>query len=300
MSSSNSIILTQILNAENSEWREAINAFMKSKTQELQAIMKSTVEKTISEKISHFYNRPFDNFDAILFDTNPGDIGKKCAASLQLQISHNPNLRTTYQPYLKTIDENGGKCFIIDPVREPNTQHRRFHVFKNFIIIQLVSNWSGTPDCFDFHPHTFSTDMLFALKHFQVKNDYGYITSILKIYNDHPEYFKQNCSEFESVCKREYEDIQNQKQHLQSLIDENAAKIEYYRSLEEQIRKVEDDKRANEEERLKLKEGKDLLSMAKQKLAGMRADIERERQQLEEDKTKFKADNFDMDDFLEN
>jgi hypothetical protein len=63
---------------------------------------------------------------------------------------------------------------------------------------------------------------------------------------------------------------------------------------------VEDDKRANEEERLKLKEGKDLLSMAKQKLAGMKADIERERQQLEEDKTKFKADNFDMDDFLEN
>ena len=46
--------------------------------------------------------------------------------------------------------------------------------------------------------------MLFALKHFQIKNDYGSVPTLLKFYSDHPEYFKTNCSEFESICKKEH------------------------------------------------------------------------------------------------
>jgi hypothetical protein len=291
---SNSIILTEILNNENSEWREVIASFVDSKTKEFQAIMKATVEKTMTDKIGSFYNRSFDDHETVLFDVDPGDIGKRCIASLQHQMG--PLVKSN----IKTIQENAGKCFMIDPVRESHTnQRRRFYVFKKFIIIQIVNSWQGAVDNHEFYNHLFPTDMLFALKHFQIKDDYSCVLGLLKIYSDHPEYFKQNCSEFETVCKREYEEIRKQKEQLQALMDENTAKIDYYRGLEEQIRQVEADKLAIEEERLRLKEGKELLSMAKQKISVMKADIERERLQLEEEKTKFKSENFDMDKFLD-
>jgi hypothetical protein len=291
---SNSIILTEILNNENSEWREAISSFVDSKTKEFQAIMKATVEKTMTDKIGSFYNRSFDDHETVLFDVDPGDIGKRCIASLQTQMG--PLVKSN----IKTIQENVGKCFMIDPVRESHTnQRRRFYVFKKFIIIQIINSWQGAVDHHEFYNHLFPIDMLFALKHFQIKDDYSCVSGLLKIYGDHPEYFKQNCSEFESVCKREYEEIRKQKEHLQALMDENTAKIDYYCGLEEQIRQVEADKLAIEEERLRLKEGKELLSMAKQKISVMKADIERERLQLEEEKAKFKSENFDMDKFLD-
>ena len=291
---SNSIILTEILNNENSEWREVIASFVDSKTKEFQAIMKATVEKTMTDKIGSFYNRSFDAHETVLFDVDPGDIGKRCIASLQTQMG--PLVKSN----IKTIHENAGKCFIIDPVRESHTnQRRRFYVFKKFIIMQIVNSWQGAVDNHEFYNHLFPTDMLFALKHFQIRDDYSCVLGLLKIYSDHPEYFKQNCSEFESVCKREYEEIRKQKEQLQALMSENTAKIDYYRGLEEQIQQVEAEKLAIEEERLRLKEGKELLSMAKQKISVMKAEIERERLLLEEEKAKFKSENFDMDKFLD-
>ena len=298
--SSNSIILTEILNSENSEWREAICGFMESKTKEFQAIMKATVEKTMTDKIGSFYNRSFDEHETILFNVDPGDIGKRCIASLQTQMGHNSQLATTYKSNIKTIQANTEKCFMIDPVRESHTnQHRKFYVFKNFIIIQTISSWQGATDNHEFYSHALPTDMLFALKHFQIRDDYGCVPGLLKIYGEHPEYFKQNCSEFESICKREYDDIQKQKDHLRALVDENTAKIDYYRGLDEQLRQIEADKLAIEEEKQKINEQKNLLSIAKQKISAMKADVERERAQLEEEKDKFKSVNFDMDKFLE-
>ena len=255
--SSNSVILTEILNSENSEWREAITSFLESKTKEFQSIMKATVEKTMTDKIGSFYNRSFDNHETILFDVDPGDIGKKCIAYLQTKwIGHNPdkNALNVHKLKVKTIEENTGKCYVLDPVREShnNQQRRRFYVFKNFIIIQTINSWQGATDNYEFCNHLFPTDMLFALKHFQIRDDYSCIHGMLKIYNEHPEYFKQNCSEFESVCKREYEEIQKQKEQLQELINENTAKIDYYRGLEEQFRQMEAEKLAIEEEKAKL------------------------------------------------
>jgi hypothetical protein len=300
--SSNSVILTEILTSENSEWREEIISFMESKTKEFQTIMKATIEKTMTEKIGSFYNRSFNNHEAVLFDFEPGDIGKKCIAFLQTQVGHNPckNALDIYKIKMKTIQENTGKCFVLDPVREShNNQRRRFYIFKTFIIIQIINSWQGATDNYDFYNHLFPTDILFALKHFQIKDDYSCISNMLKIYNDHPEYFKQNCSDFESVCKREYEEIQKIKENLNGLVDKNNTQINYYCELEKKIEWIEQEKLAIEEEKQKLNEQKNLLSIAKQKISAMKADIEKERLLLEEDKAKFKAETFDMDKFLE-
>jgi len=298
MASSSSTILTNILEDETAEWRETIQTFMVQKNIEFRAIMKSSIEKTISEKIGNFYNRSFDH-DDILFDTNPGEIGKRCIAILQTQLGgHNAHTLTIHLSKIKTIETHRGKCFILEPVRDSTTQHRKHYIFKTFIIVQLIGNWQGAVDNYEFHNHTFPTNMLFALKYFQLKNDYNCTSNILKVYNDHPEYFTQNCSDFESVCKREYEMIKTKKVELQQLVDENRAKIDHYRGLEEQIRSIELEKLAIEEEKNRLKEGKELLLLAKRKIAVMKTDIEKERQQLEEEKTKQRDEQFDMEGFL--
>ena len=59
--SSNSIVLTNIILEETSEWKEAINSFIQTKTDEFKTIMKSNIEKILSDKISNFYNRDFDH-----------------------------------------------------------------------------------------------------------------------------------------------------------------------------------------------------------------------------------------------
>jgi hypothetical protein len=71
-----------------------------SKTKEFQAIMKATVEKTMTDKIGSFYNRSFDDHETVLFDDDPGDIGKRCIASLQTQMG--PLVKSN----IKTIQEN--------------------------------------------------------------------------------------------------------------------------------------------------------------------------------------------------
>ena len=296
---SSSTILTEILTSETADWREAINHFMEQKTTEFQAIMKTTIQNTISEKLGNFYNRSFDH-DNVLFDTEPGDICKQCLGSLQTQIGSNPQLRTTLQPAIKILETSNTKCFMANPVHEAGTSMRRqIYIFKTFIIIKTINSWTnGSNEHCEFHSHNMPSDILFAVKTFQMKNDYNCIASGLKIYNDHPEYFRQNCSEFESICKREYEMIQAKKDELQRLIDENVANTDHYRGLENQIKTLADEKQTIEEEKNKLKEGKEQLLLAKQKIAAMKADIEKERQQLEEEKTKHRADNFDMDGFL--
>jgi hypothetical protein len=293
---SSSTILTEILTSETADWREAINHFMEQKTTEFQAIMKTTIQNTMSEKLSNFYNRSFDH-DNVLFDTEPGDICKQCLGSLQTQIGSNPQLRTTLQPAIKILETSNTKCFMANPVHEAGTSMRRqIYIFKTFIVIKTINSWTnGSNEHCEFHSHNMPSDTLFAMKTFQMRNDYNCIASGLKLYNDHPEYFKQNCSEFENICKREYEMIQAKKDELQRLIDENVANTDHYRSLEDQIKTLADEKQAIDNDRQKLKEERDTLVIVKHKLAKMKADIDQERQAFEEEKNKLNVSPTDID-----
>lgn len=297
---SSSTILTDILTSETADWREAINQFMEQKTAEFQTIMKTTIQNTMSEKIGNFYNRSFDH-DDVLFDTEPGDICKQCVGSLQTQIGGNPQLRITLQPAIKILETSNTKCFMANPVHEAGTSTRRqIYIFKTFIVIKTINSWTnGSNEHCEFHSHNMPSDTLFAIKTFQMKNDYNCIASGLKLYSDHPEYFRQNCSEFESICKREYEMIQIKKDELQRLIDENVANIDHYRGLEDQIKTLADEKQAIDNDRQKLKEERDTLAIVKHKLAKMKADIDRERQAFEEEKNKLSTSTIDINTYFD-
>lgn len=305
MASSSSTILTQVLNTETAEWRETIDAFMEQKTADFRAAMKASIEKTMTDKLNHFYNRSFDDHDAVLFDIDGTDIVKKTIVALETN-RHNGYMsaegRKLAQQELNELGQivktSGNKCFKLacSHYTGNGNDTNAIYIFKHF----MISNSKLSYDNVDrpvYIKHNLANDILFTIKHFQMPHSGGF-EAPLKLYRDHPEYFKRNCSEFESICKREYDAIQTKKDELQGLIDENQAKIGHYCELEEQIQAVEVEKLAIEEEKTKLKEGKEQLLLAKQKIAAMKADIEKERQQLEEEKTKHRADNFDMDGFL--
>jgi hypothetical protein len=306
--SSNSIVLANIISEESSEWKDTIQSFIQTKTDEFKTVMKANIEKIISDKISNFYNRDFDH-DNILFDV-PFDSGNidKCIGVINTHITQNNSNLVFKSNSLANIEllnqskKLKSKCFTLNPVYEsPCNQRRNIYVFKKFMIVQTINSWQNTSnDFYEFLNHSFPTDMLFALKHFQIKNDYGSVPGLLKFYSDHPEYFKTNCSEFESICKKEYELIQKQKEELKLLIEENTSKVDYYKELEQQIESIEIVKSGLKEELDKIKMEKDCLSIVKQKLSIMQSDIDKERKELEEEKNKLRTENFDIDKYLNN
>lgn len=298
---SSSTILTEILTSETADWREAINHFMEQKTTEFQAIMKTTIQNTMSEKLGNFYNRSFDH-DNVLFDTDGTDIVKKTNIFLEtnknngyMSVEGRKIAQQQINELAQLVKTNGYKCFHLSCSRYTGNGYdsNLIYIFKHF----MISNSKQPHDKTDrpvYIKHNLANDILFTIKYFQMPHSGGFEGG-LKQYNDHPEYFRQNCSEFESICKREYEMIQIKKDELQRLIDENVANTDHYRSLEDQIKTLADEKQAIDNDRQKLKEERDTLVIVKHKLAKMKADIDQERQAFEEEKNKLNASPIDID-----
>lgn len=330
MALSNSVILNDILNSEFSELNTKISSFMESKLNEFKSIMKENVETIVGDKITNLYGSYDDQYDDILFDTDingPSHITnvvcnvndkfmEKCREYFERELEKSHNQCKKYfenvKSYIKSIDSCGSKCFILRDFKEPNstwTQTVHLCVFKNCIIEKIIPpRASGPPSMYDpivhytVHKHSMSNDILFTIKHFQLKLDSNAfnLSKALKIYEDHPEYFKPKFSEFENICKREYAQIEKTKEELQIILDANGnrEKLEYYKSLEIEIADIENQRLEIQREKQKIKEEKEKLDYVKQKLIKMKADIDNERKQFEGEKTRLNMSQLDIDKYL--
>jgi hypothetical protein len=305
---SNSIILNNILDSENSELKNAINNFMEDKVNEFKNIMKYNIEKLITEKLDLFYNKSFDHHDAILFDKDGNEIVKKLKDQLNERARMNPR-DSTIKTQLQYIDKSGYptdskfiksyKCFNIS-ISQYNFGGGGYNTcgysfFKYFVVIIRHPAGYDRPYNPEIYTYNLSNDLLFCIKNFQLDVEGGFK---LKYLEEHPEYFKSNCSEFESICKKEYETINQQKEELQKLKNENTEKIDYYKSLELKIKDVEKQQLKIEEEKKAIKEEKSKMMIVKQKLSDMKLEIEKERKELEKEKTKNKIENVDIDKYF--
>ncbi len=70
---SSSTILSNILSNDAIELKQSIDNYMETKLNEFQNIMKMKVDSFITGKLNNFYNKPFEGYDKILFNTD----GKK-------------------------------------------------------------------------------------------------------------------------------------------------------------------------------------------------------------------------------
>ena len=289
-SSSSSIILSNVLATESCELRTAIDSYMDTKLKELQEIMKTKVESVITGRLDKFYNKSFEDHEKVLFDKNGLQLIAKYNSDVKGYIEQqkltDAQIKTTFPLYPLPTTENFN-CFTIqynESIYGQADRIRELSFFKTFIIERK----SEPPSCgqnrhwsSQIYKHNLSSDCLFAIKHFQVVG--GVSTKILE---EHPEYFKKNCSDFEALCRREYDEIEKTKKQLKSLMDENISKKDYYASLDKKNKDFEQEKKQLEEERQKIKEEKEKMVFIKEKLVEMKKEVELEKQKISEQKSK--------------
>ena len=294
-STSSSIILSNVLATESCELKNTIDRYMDSKLKELQEIMKMKVESVITGRLDKFYNKSFEDHDKVLFDKNGlqliNEYNSKIKGNLQSFNYTNAQIKSNWPLYpLPTVNTN---CFTIQYTESINGQGNRIselNYFKTFIIgrdSQPPSQGQNRQWSHQIYKHSISSDCLFAIKHFQIVNC-GPSTGItgLGLLDTHPEYFKKNCSEFEGICRREYDEIEKTKKQLKSLMDENISKKDYYASLDKKNKDFEQEKKQLEEERQKIKEEKEKMVFIKEKLVEMKKEVELEKQKIVEQKSK--------------
>jgi hypothetical protein len=307
---SNSVILKNILEDESSELRQDIISFMESKVNEFSSIMKSNIEKAITEKLDDFYKKKIDDLDSILFDKDGADIVKKTISFLNncMSYHHFAGVEATKKKINeinKSVRTHGYKCFVLHSCHYRYNQgndNNYIYVFKQFMITNIIPAGyrHGDQEQPQYSQHNLPNDILFTIKHFQIPESGGFEGSGLKIYNEHPEYFNTNCCDFETVCKRERQLMDKQKETLEDLIKQNTNNIEYYKTLETQIREVESEKEKVQQEYKKIKEEKEKMRIVRQKLAAMKLDLEKEKKEFEEQKHKMKVECLDIDKYFEN
>jgi hypothetical protein len=290
-SSSSSIILSNVLATESCELRTAIDTYMDTKLKEFQDVMKSKVESVITGRLDKFYNKSFEDHDKVLFDKNGlqfiNEYNSGVKGSIEGFKFTNEQIKKNYPLYPLPTTENFN-CFRIVSTENLGAQGRRakeISFFKTFILERNQNQYNGNFSSPTLYKHNMSYDCLFAIKHFQVVVDVHGFTGV-GLLEEHPEYFKKNCSDFESLCRREYTEIEKTKKQLKSLMDENISKKDYYVSLDKKLKDFEQEKKQLEEERQKIKEEKEKMVFIKEKLVEMKKEVELEKQKIVEQKSK--------------
>ena len=286
---SNSKIITNILDDENVELKNSINSFMESKLNEFKIIMKQNIETAITNKLDNFYGKSFHQHDNILFDKDGTEIIKKTNSHLDSRLREVLSY-PTHVIYIKSqiniIEKmKNYKYFTLgnsSPDSAGGTNSCTYNFFKNVLIVNEYRARS-VPSQPKLYLHNLTNDLLFTIKHFQL-GVFDNVENGIKYFNEHREYFKTNCADFENICNKEYEIIKKQKDELQKLKDENVTKIEYYKSLELKINDIEKQEQKLDEERKKLMEEKNKMMIVKRKLTVMKAEIEKEKNDLEKEK----------------
>jgi hypothetical protein len=200
---SNSIILKDILNNESCELKKTIDNYMQESFDKLQMLMKSKVDKVVSDKLDLFYNKEFDDERKKILFNEPIKCDKSTEKFFGLQYSNFPQ----------------GGCSM--------------KYYKNIIKI----NWHDRTNNKEYIlKHNFTIPMLFVIKYcnpIYMYNNYNVCQN--------PEYFQKeefqniNSSDFEEICKKEYNDIEEKKIKLENLIEDYTNKKDYYESLEKQV-----------------------------------------------------------------
>lgn len=207
---SNSIILKNILNNESCELKQTIDNFMEESFDKLQMLMKSKVDKIISDKLDLFYNKEFDDErEEILFDYD--------GSYLLSQAYH------IFDDDTKEYLENSDKKMFYIGITTSNCIVN--YCYKK-IIIHVDYCFSSKNNTYSVYKHNFTISELFILKYFSLfVGNSPIFQQGIDLITEHPEYFQNiNSSDFEE-----------KKVKLENLIEDYTNKKEYYESLEKQV-----------------------------------------------------------------
>ena len=327
---SHSLHLSAMINDEKTLFKEEMNHYLETKLSELVSIVKTNVEETIDNKIQSIYKKASSvSYDDVLFDQDGTTILRICIKILKEQYNFEKQQCTTVcesnkihfinkQRTINNLSANKDcRCFALS---RPGNQHVRdehtYYIYKNFILhrtkLQNTNPYCSNVDRFDVITHTLSNDILFAIKHLQfcdndmaalsgiaLENEYhrpitrvhnGNFMSQFKILEKHPEYFQQQCNEFELFCKKEYEEINNTKEQLKATISLYEDKLSKYTNFEEAQEIFEDELTFCRLDKIRLENEKQELEKIKLTLNNEYHELELDKLELEKEKIRLKED----------
>ena len=317
---SHSLHLSAIINDEKTLFKEEMNHYLETKLSELVSIVKTNVEETIDNKIQSIYKKASSvSYDDVLFNLDGTQNLTDCVAFLEKQNQLYQNVWSKEQildekrmiAKLSSITDkrcfalgyhgNASQCYV----------HCMICVYTHFMI-QVRK--SCNPERFDYTviEHTLSNDILFAFKHLQIgfmkcicttttlnnisewrrslDSTYNNLPEMLDVYNKHPEYFQQQCNEFELFCKKEYEEINHTKEQLKSTILLYEDKLSKYTNFEEDKQTLEDELTFCRLDKKRLENEKQELETMKLTLNNEYHELELDKLELEKEKLRLKED----------
>ena len=259
---SHSLHLSAMINEETTSFKDEITHFLETKIKELTAICKTNIEETIDNKIQSIYKKASSvSYDDVLFNLDGTQILTDCVEFLEKQIDMYKNwskeqILDEKRTIAKLSSITDKRCFALGYHGNASQcyVHCMICVYTHFMI-QVRK--SCNPERFDYTviEHTLSNDILFAFKHLQIgfmkcicttttlnnisewrrslDSTYNNLPEMLDVYNKHPEYFQQQCNEFELFCKKEYEEINHIKEQLKATILLYEDKLSKYTNFEE-------------------------------------------------------------------
>lgn len=330
---SNSSKMNFILDDAKQNLNEELNAIIENKITSIRALINDTIKNNINDALQSFY-KPDNklNLDSIL-DTKI-DLKLKTGledGSVKCTPYENTIDKRKYKTNNNRINVNENVLNISSKVREGPTSYNNVNIYigKKFMIISTIyyNNPNKDLPIYEYYEHNLPLKVIFIIKtilpkqkkligyelkggyesNFDLKDLIKNIKYLIDISLNDPLLFYSNAQNFEAICEEEYEEINKIKKelieketNLQSLINKENEKIEYYEYLDNQVNFIEEEQKKNIEEKQKLK-------MASEKIKQMKQDFEEEKRKFEEEKEAYykkqydvSVNNFDIDSYLKN
>ena len=275
--SSNSEMISQIISVNKKEFTNNVQEIIAEEMVKLSNKINSTVEETIKKKISEFYNLNFD-YEDLLFDK---EIDYKTILSEMHNGGHAHPDSKVIKKHFNPDDKI--KVFEINfNTNQTNNQATIRYWFSKTLIIQTriarsyQQNWRHST----IKEVAIPNNILMVIKtlfsnggsggQYESESTVPQLFNFVDTFIKEPQLFMEKCSEFETICSREYKKIEEMKEAHRLNIEDFKQHYSDFKELQADMKKF--------------KEEKDKLALVKIALNNLAAELNADGKKIKEEK----------------
>ena len=275
--SSNSEMISQIISVNKQEFTNNVQEIIAEEMVKLSNKINSSVEETIKKKISEFYNLNFD-YEDLLFDKK---IDYKTIQSEMHNGGYAPPDFNVIKKHFNSDDKI--KFFEINfNTNQTNNQATIRYWFSKTLIIQTriarsyQQNWRHST----IKEVPIPNNILMVIKtlfsnggsggQYESESTVPQLFNFVDTFIKEPQLFMEKCSEFETICSREYKKIEEMKEAHRLNIEDFKQHYSDFKELQADMKKF--------------KEEKDKLALVKIALNNLAAELNADGKKIKEEK----------------
>lgn len=316
---SSSILINKILKNDTEEFKNELTNLINDNFNSFINRIKLTTEKIVEDKIVNFYNGNY-NIDETLFNEDGTRyINDALGYFRTINEPNSREWRIKNEALLNSITSN--RCFTIKSLNYGyGSKYRSLLLlvfYKNIIISSMCSiRNDGTYACerFIIYKNILPYNCLYLIKYLIIDRsncDFSgdritYFGAVFEVnienlgkeMEKNPQYFVNNCVEFENLCNQEKQNyiekisiLENERKEIEVIKQECNEKMETYHKLQNEYDEFQKEKQKLEEEKKK-------LQLVKLKLEKMKHKLDEEREEFEKQKAELTETNINLDELL--